>query len=228
MKALYRAYCRSTASAQCAPYVMLAAVIIMAVVIIGVRAAVTEHFAGLIMAGRDAAAAVCCGLAAVTGIRICRAVAAARGTHYSYRVTTVPEPGRLVIGEHADGTPASVPVPARPGEPAVGFRPRPAEQVPGKSDLVSQWAAQDEAAGLIERDGDRVRWAGDVPPLTETGADQAPEPLLHRAARGAAATPADAAEMAAHADALRDGDLDFVVTERGNLFELDQAETDAP
>jgi hypothetical protein len=170
MKTLYRAYCRSTASAQCAPYVMLAAVIIMAVVITVVRGAVTQHFAGLVIAARDAAAVTLCGLAAVTGIRICRAVAAARGSHYSYIVRTfpAPEPGRVLIGEHADGTPVSVPVPVsytlRQPEPEH-------ERVPGKSDVLTPLAG-------------------------------------------------DLAEMAAEADALRDGDLEPVVSTRGGLFVL--------
>ena len=123
-----------------------------------------------------------CGIAVALLARTARAVAAACGSHYSYHLRSfpAPEPGRLLIGERADGSPCTVPCPvpvARPGEPAFTYTLRePLERVPGKSNVTGAGAS------------------------------------------------ADMAGISADADALAGGDLDVVVTERGNIFELDQAE----
>jgi hypothetical protein len=147
MKALYRAYCRSCTQANCAPYVMLGCAVIVILLAFGVSSA-GQHVAQLIMIGRDIAAGALTGLAAVIGVRACRAVAAATGSHYSYRIRVlpVPAPGHLTAGESGDGTPVTVPVPvrapAREGQPAFTYTlHEPLEHVPGKSDLITPLAA---------------------------------------------------------------------------------------
>lgn len=194
MRAIYRAYCRSVTQANCAPYVLLGAVVLMCVLVLGIDRFAVAHLTQVITVARDTAAVILCGIAAVLLARSARAVATAKGTHYSYhlRVFPVPAPGRIVIGEHADGTPATADVAA--GAYTWKIRPPAPGRVPGKSDLVSQWAAGDEAAGLTGRDGNRVKWT------------------------------ADATEMAADADALRDGDMEVLISPRGSIFECNDAD----
>jgi hypothetical protein len=189
MKAVYRAYCRSATQANCAPWVMALAVFLMLALVIGVDRFVAQHLPQIIAAARDAAAVVLCAIAAALLARTATAVAKARGSHYSYRLRTiskpVPAPGRFVIGEHADGTPATADVTpqpvrvTRPGQPAYSYTlHEPLEHVPGKSDLVTPVAA-------------------------------------------------DMAGMSADADALRDGDMDVLVSPRGSIFECNDADAEA-
>lgn len=175
MRTIYRAYCRSVTQANCAPYAIVIAVVVMCMLVLGIDRLVAEHLAQVIAVARDTAAVVLCGIAAILLARSAQAVAAAKGTHYSYRLRTIgkpaPAPGRTIIGEHADGTPATAEAPA--GSYTWKIRP----PAPGKPDRVTPLAA-------------------------------------------------DMAGMAAEADALRDGDMEVLVSPRGSIFECNDADAD--
>jgi hypothetical protein len=166
MKVIYQAYCRSVTRMQCTPWVTVIAVFLLLALVIGADRFIAQHLQQIRTAGKDAAAVALCVIAARLLVVTARVVAAARGTHYAYHLRTVPAtaPRGSIIGERADGSPATTLVPvSRPGEPAFTCTLKPAE----------------------------------------------------------------AAAM--NADALRDGDMEPVVSTRGNLFALNDAEAaDAP
>lgn len=192
MKTAYRAYCRSVNQASCAPWAMVIAVFLMLAFVLGVGHAVETHASETIAVARGTAAALLCASAAVIGLTLLRLTAGARGTHFSYHVGVIPQPERVIIGEHADGSPATAEV----GSYTWKIRPPAPERVPGKSDLVSQRAAEDEAAGLIQRDGNRVKWT------------------------------ADATSMKADADALADDNMEILVNRHGTVFECAEPPAD--
>jgi hypothetical protein len=200
MRAIYRAYCRSCTQANCDPRGIFVALVIFAVAI-GVRQEVAAHESAIVHGFLVVAATVLSLAAGILLIQAMRTVVRAVGQHYAPACAVPGKPrtaaapaGTVPIGVRRDG----IPVIASPGDYTWRIRP-PAvtERLPGKSDVLSPPPG--------------------VPPLREMDPADAPEPLLHRAARGAAATPADMAAMHADADALRDGELDFAV-HKGGLY----------
>jgi hypothetical protein len=151
MKAIYRAYCRSCMQANCDPRGIFIALVIFAVAF-GLRQAVVMHESTIVHGFLVVAATALSLAAGFLLIQAMRTVVRAVGQHYAPAcpVPAAPAPGRVIIGEYADGSPATAPVPvpvSRPGEPAFTYTLRePLERVPGKSDLVTPRVA--DMAGM--------------------------------------------------------------------------------
>ena len=157
MRTVYRAYCRSVTQANCDPRGILIALVLFAVAF-GVRQEVITHESAIVHGFLVLAATVLSCVAGLLLIQAMRTVVRAVGQHYA-PACPVPASQRALIGEHADGAPATAgaapqPVPvSRRGEPAFTYTLRPpAETTVTAADAAALAGMKADADALADDD----------------------------------------------------------------------------
>jgi hypothetical protein len=161
MRFLYRAYCRAAAQASCNPAVMAGGIFLLVMAYL-VSTWVYTHQHALLVAMREAAAVVLCGVAFALIGQALRMVMTARGTHYSYQLRVIPVPEPVTVAD-TTSEPVPVRVPSRGGEPAFSYTLKPAEAA----------AMAADADALAGGDMDVVVHKGDIYELAGAG-DETP------------------------------------------------------
>ena len=143
MRAVYRWYCRSTRGAQCSPAAVAAAVIILAVIVIGAPA-LAHHRAQVLTVLRAAAAVSLAVISAGILLQVAQMISRVTGTH----TDTLPEPGEAAPARPArDRRPAPVAVPGL--HPAYTLRPAERAEMTAEADTL----ARDGTGITVSEDG---------------------------------------------------------------------------